>query len=111
MNQWFECLTRPALEVEVSGFDWIIALCTRNKKDDGDPDPSIHSWAQQVGSLKELLKKRCNLKWALVLCPYIWPNGLKGFSSGTAHKGRKDYQGVINNTYHGGHIETKHHII
>ena len=27
---------------------------------------------------------------------------------GRAHEGWKDYQGLIHNTYHGGHIETDH---
>ena len=41
---------------------------------DGKPEPSIKSWAQPVGALKDLLKNRCNLKVALVFCPYHLPN-------------------------------------
>ena len=40
-----------------------------------------------------------------------WPDGLKAFSSGGAHKGWRYYLGVIHNTYHGGNIEADHHTI
>ena len=63
------------------------------------------------GRTKRSPKNRCNLKGALIFCPYIWPNGLKYFFSGSAHKEWKDYQGIIHNTYYGGNIETDHHII
>ena len=46
-----------------------------------------------------------------MLCTYRWPKGLKECSSGSAHKGWKYYQGVINNTYHDLHIVTDHHVI
>ena len=46
-----------------------------------------------------------------MFCPYRWTDGLKEFYSGGAHKGWKYDQGLINNTYHGGHIETNHHVI
>ena len=46
-----------------------------------------------------------------MLCTYRWPNGPKLFSIGRSHKGWKEYQGIINNTYHGGNIETDHHVI
>ena len=81
------------------------------EKDDGKTEPSIRSWAQPVVSLKDLLKNRCNLKGALVFCTYRWKNGQKEFSSGSPHKVWKDYQGVIHNTYHSGHIESDHHVI
>ena len=62
--------------------------------------------------LRDLLNKICNLKISLVFCLYRWPDGVKEFSgSSNIHRGWKDYQGVIHNTYHGGHIETDHHII
>ena len=64
-----------------------------------------------MGTLKDLLENRFNLKGALVFYTYRWTNVLKAFSSGSAHKGWKDYQGVIHNTYYGGHIETGHHVI
>ena len=59
-----------------------------------------------MGALNHPLKYICNLKGELVFCPYRWPNGMKEFSSGSAHKWWKDYQGLIHNTYHGGNIET-----
>ena len=111
MEQWLEWFPRLSPEDEVPNIDWLIAVFSGNKNYDGNPDPSIKSWAHPVGELKELMKKRCNLKGALVFCTYHWPNGLKAFSSGSAHKVRKDYQGVIHNAYHGGHIETDHHVI
>ena len=81
------------------------------KKDDGNTDPSIKSWSQPVGSLKDIPTNICNLRMALVLCPYRWTKVLKEFSSGSAHKEWKDYQGIIHNTYHGGNVETDYHVI
>ena len=57
------------------------------------------------------MKKLCNLKGLLVFCSYHFPNAPKEFSGGSVHKGWKDYQGVIHNTYHGRHIETDHNVI
>ena len=71
-----EWLTRPAPEDEVSIIDILIAVFPRGKKVYGEPDPSIKSWAQSVGALKEILKKRCNIKGSLVFYPYRWPNVL-----------------------------------
>ena len=64
-----EWLTRQAPEDEVPNIDWIIALFTGIKKDDGNPDLSIKSWAKPVGKLKDLIKNRCNLKGALLFRP------------------------------------------
>ena len=61
-------ITSPDPEDEVSKIDRIIAVFTRKKKDDGKTNPSIKSWAQPVGALKDPLKNRCNLKWSLVFC-------------------------------------------
>ena len=79
MNQCVEWLTRPDPEYGVPYIDWLISVFTGNKNDYGNPDPSINSWAHPVGTLKDLLKNRCNLKGVLVLCPYLCPNGLKTF--------------------------------
>ena len=47
-----------------------------------------------------------------MFCPYPWPYGVKDFyGSRNIQIGWKYYQGVIHNTYYGGHIETDHHII
>ena len=54
---------------------------------------------------------RCNLKGALVFCPYLWPYAMKEFSSRGSHKGRKSDLGVIHITYHGGNIETDQHVL
>ena len=64
-----------------------------------------------MGALKDPLKNRCNLKGVLTVFPYHFLNELKEFSSGISHKGWKDYQGLINDTYHGRHVETDHHFI
>ena len=56
-------------------------------------------------------KKEIQPKGELVFCMYLWIDGLKYFSSGGAYKGCNDNQGVIHNTYHGGNIETDHHVI
>ena len=106
-----EWLTRPYPEDEVPHIDSLIAVFTGGEKDDGKLDPSIKSWANKVGVLNDLLKNRYNLKWILVFCTYRWPNGLKGFSSGSTHKDWKYYQEIIHNTYHGGNIETDHLVI
>ena len=49
-------LTSPDPEYEVPNIDWIIALFSVTKKDDGSPDPSTKSWAQSMGALKGLIK-------------------------------------------------------
>ena len=77
MDQWVEWITRQATKDEVSNIDWIIAVFPVNKKDDVNTNPSIKSWAQPVGALNDLMKKICNLKVELVLCPHHWPNGLQ----------------------------------
>ena len=82
-----ECLTRSALADDVTKTDMIFTVYNGTYKDDGKPKPSTKSWAQPVRELKHLLKKRCNLKWALVFCPYRLTDGLKEFSSGGEHKG------------------------
>ena len=74
-----EWLTRPYPEDEVPNIDWIIAVFPGIKKDYGNPDPSIKSWAHPMGALKDLQKNRCNLKGALFFCPYCCPNGMKEF--------------------------------
>ena len=63
------------------------------------------------GGTKGPYKNICNLKGTLVFCPYRSINGIKSFSSGMAHKGWKDYQVLIHDTYYGGHIETDHRVI
>ena len=76
-DQWVEFITMPDLEDEVPNINCLIVLFTGNKKDDGKTDPSIKSWSQPVGALKELLKKICKQKEALLLSHYHWPNELK----------------------------------
>ena len=44
-------------------------------------------------------------------CPCCWPGGLKYFSGIVTYKRCNYFQGVIYNTYHGGHVETGHHVI
>ena len=47
-----------------------------------------------------------------MFCPYSWPDGVKVFSgSSNIQRGWQDYQELIHNTYHGGHIETDHSCI
>ena len=72
-----EWLYRPDPEYEVPNIYWLISVFTGNKKGDGKPDPSIKSWAQPVGALKDILKNVFNLKGALVFCTYRLSNGLK----------------------------------
>ena len=66
MTQWIEWLTRPDPEDEVPNMYWIIAVFSGNKKDYGNPEPGIKSWAHPVGALNNILEKRCNLKGSLV---------------------------------------------
>ena len=75
------------------------------------PNIGIKSWVQPVKALRDLLKS-CNLKGSLVSFPYRWPDGVKAFSSSSnIQRVWKYYQGVIRNTYYGGHIRTDHHVI
>ena len=60
------------------------------QKDYGNTYHSIKSRAQIVVSLKDRLKKRCNLKGSLLFCNYRLPDRLKYFYSGSAHKEWKD---------------------
>ena len=46
-----------------------------------------------------------------MFCNYHCTHGLEYFSRIGTHKGWKDYQGVIHNTYQSGHIEADQHVI
>ena len=70
--------------------------------------PRYQAMGTSSGWPKEPSKNTYNLNGLLVLCPYYWPDKMKLFSSGGAHKGWKYYLVVIHNTYHGEHIETDH---
>ena len=105
-----EWLTRPDPEYEVPNIDWIIVVFTGTKEYNGKPYPSIKSWVQPVVAINDLLKKRCKLKGALFFI-YCWPNVLKEFSIGSEYKEWKYDKVIIHNTYHGGNIETDHHVI
>ena len=72
-----EWLTRPDLEDETPNIDRIISVFIGTKKDGGNPYPSIKSWAQPVGVLKDLLNNILKIKGALVFCTYHWLDGLK----------------------------------
>ena len=111
MYQWVEWLYIPGPEDEVPNIDWLILVFTRTKRYYGKPYTDIKSWTHPVDALKVLIKKRFNLKGELVFFPYSWPDGMKEFSCGGAHKGWKDYLGITHSTYNGGHIETDHHVI
>ena len=56
MIQWVEWLTRPDPEDEVPRIYRLIAVFTVNRKDDGNPEPSIKSWVHPVGALKDIVK-------------------------------------------------------
>ena len=104
-------LARTTQEDEAPNIEWLISVFPGNKKVNGKPDPIIKSWAHPLGALNDLLKKICNLKGALMFCPYQCPNGHKLFSSGSKQKEWKYYQGIIHNPHHGRSIETDHHVI
>ena len=112
VDQWVYWLTNPSSGEEVPNINFLIEVFPGTKKYDGRPDPDIKSWAQPVKALRDLRKKKCNLRGSLLFPPYLWPDGLKEFSgSSHIHRGWKDYQGVIRNTYYGRNIETDHHVI
>ena len=112
VDQRVDWLTNPSSGEEVPNNDWIIAVFPGTKKNDGRLDMEIKSWVYPVKALRDLLKKSCNLRGSLVFYPYHWPDGLKEFSvSRNIQRGCKDYQGLIHHTYHGGNIQTDHHVI
>ena len=41
VDQWLECLNRPDPEDEAPNIDWLIAVFTGRKNDDGKPDSII----------------------------------------------------------------------
>ena len=111
VDQWLECLTIPYPKEETPKMYWLISILPGINKDYGKPDPNIKLYTQPVNYSKYILENICNLKVALVFSPYHWPYGLKEFALSGTHKGRNYFQGVIHNTYHGGHIETDHYVI
>ena len=112
VDQWVDWLTNPSSVEELPNIDWRIAVFPVAKKNYWRTDLDIKSWAKPVKALRDLLKKRCNLRGSLVFCPYHWPDGLIDFSvSSNIQRVWKDYQGLIHNTYNGGNIETDHHVI
>ena len=106
-----ERITRPDPEYEVPNIDYLVALFPGNKKYDWEDVPHYLVMGIASGRLKRCYEKRCNLKEALVFCTYRWTNRLKEFSSGSNYKEWKYYQVIIHNTYHGGNIETDHHVV
>ena len=86
-----EWLTRPDLEEEVPKNDWFISVFPGGETDYGKPDPGIKSWAQPVGALENLLRKRYSLNGSSMFFTYCLPDGLKELSGGGTRKGWKDY--------------------
>ena len=69
VDQWVEWLASTYPEDEVPNIGCLIVVFPGNKKDYGKTYPSIKSWAQPVGALNDLLKKRYKLKGKFVFCP------------------------------------------
>ena len=70
VDQWVVWITNPSSVEEVPNTDWLISVLPFTKKNDRSPDPGIKSWEQPLNTLRDLLKKSCNLKESLVFCPY-----------------------------------------
>ena len=83
--QWVQWITSTAPEAEVPKIDWPIEVLPGTKNNDWDLEPGISSWSQPVGTLKDILKKRCNLRDVLSFYPYCWTDGMKEFYNGGAH--------------------------
>ena len=105
-------ITNPPSGEEVINVDWLIVLFSGTKKHYVSQEPVINSWKYPEKSLRDPFKKRFNLKRLLVFCPYCWPDRVEEFSEiSSIQRCWKYYQRVIHNTYHGGNIETDHHVI
>ena len=52
-------------------------IITRYQEKYGRPEPGINSWPYTGNTLRDTLKKSCNLKRLLVFYPYSWPYGMK----------------------------------
>ena len=62
VDQWVDWLTNPSSVEEVPNIDWLISVFPVANKNCGLTDPDIKSWAQTVKALRDLLKKRSNLR-------------------------------------------------
>ena len=60
---------------------------------------------------KDLAGKIFYLKGCLLFPPYFCPDGLGKLSNRNIKRLWKYYQGLLQNTYHGWHIETNHFLI
>ena len=55
VDQWMDCITNTSSGEEVPNIDFLIAVFSRTKKNDGRPDLYIKSWSQPVKALGDLL--------------------------------------------------------
>ena len=62
VDQWVDWITKPPLVEELPNTKRIIAVLTGIKKKYSRAEPEIKSWGQPVKALKDLLRKRFNLK-------------------------------------------------
>ena len=72
-------------------------------------DPQVMGTTSE--GYKDLAGKRCYLKGYLLFPPYLCPDGLGELSTRNIQRLWKYYQGVLQNTYHDGHIETNQFLI
>ena len=62
VDQWVYWITKPPLVEELPNTNRIIVVLTGIKKNYSRAEPEIKSWGQLVKALKDLLRKRFNLK-------------------------------------------------
>ena len=72
--------TNPSSIWDVPNINWLISVLPVTKRNDWRSDPDIKSWEHTVKSLRDPLKKSCNIKGSLVFPPYRWTDREKSFS-------------------------------
>ena len=77
LDKWVNWLNNPSSGEEVPNIEWLTAVFPGTNRNYGRPDPGIKSWSWPMKSLRDVLKKSCNLKLSLVFSPYHWSDGLK----------------------------------
>ena len=104
MEQYVDWISNQTSVEEVPNINWIIKVFPGTKKKYSRTEPNTKLLVQPVKDMQP--------KYVIAIFPYPWLDGTQELSGSINIQIEfKEYQGVIHNTYHGGHIETDNHFI
>ena len=109
-SQWVEACLEENLTTAV---DWLVAVYPGPTKDPGwTPNKEKRLWARDMTAFADSLAANCGLGAALFLSLASWPNVDKDLTvMGTGREVWSSHVTTLQNTAHGGHIESHHQSI